>query len=333
MRSRLASLFAVCALTFPVSDMAAAQTPAFISAANELRLCLWENGGLRSAERAGELERGIERYRSESIWAVTETGPGLFRVTRAKPSGMTAEIKLPDDSGAAYCFLFGPKRQAGDAARAADRFVEMGLLQGLQAAEPAAGMQRRYIAPELPFGMELIAYNAEGFGEIVGLTFTGLNETAPSRQLTSGRPEVSRDTVRAYTAWALETCIRNFGNADWMRGAFETGGFAYGWQEGGSSGRHVYFLEDNSLSASVAAHGCEIVTHYIAAPETHQLVRATLQRAYPGQYREWTSVGCGSFGRSGGDMPLVVNVADQSSGAAASCTGAGASRIWFEVPG
>lgn len=317
---------------------ASADTPRHISAANELRLCLWEKDGLRSAVRAGELHRGIERYRSETMWALTEIEPNLYRVTRAKPSGLTAEIKLPDETGAAHCLLFGPNLQTGDAALAADTFVEFGFMKGFAPAQAREGTQRRYVAADIPFSLELVAYHAEGFGDVVGLFFNGLNNVPVSRQLTAGRSDVPRDTVRAYVAWALQTCVLNLGNEDWMRSAIEKGGFVYGWPEGGSSGQHVYFLPDNSVSAGVSGHACDIETNYVGVTETLHLTRNTLNSAFPGQFSESQTSNssrgnCSSFYKTGGNPPVVIYVENLDAGATNTCFESGASRIRFEIPG
>lgn len=318
---------------------ALAETPRHVSAANELRICLWEKGGLRSAARAGELQRGIERFRTEDMWALTETAPNLYRVTRRSyQRGLTAEIKLPDDTGAAHCLLFGPNLQVGDAARAADTFVEFGFLQDLVPAQAQDGIQRRYVAPNLPFTLELIAYHAEGFGDVVGLFLSGLNDVPQSRQLTAGRADVPRDSVRAYMAWALQTCVLNLGNEGWIRSAIEKGGFVYGWPTGGSLVSHVYFLPDNSVSATVNGHACEIETNYVGVTETLQITRNTLNSAFPGQFTEYqTSTSsrgnCTSFSKTGSNQPLVIYVENLDPGASFNCAESGASRIRFEIPG
>ena len=71
-----------------------ASTPSHISAANELRLCLWERGGLRGAERANELQRGIDRYRTESGWALSEIAYWLMG-SLANASWTEVSVALP----------------------------------------------------------------------------------------------------------------------------------------------------------------------------------------------------------------------------------------------
>ncbi|WP_144389781.1 hypothetical protein [Phaeobacter sp. 22II1-1F12B] len=227
----------------------------------------------------------------------------------------------------------------GQAAGAADKFVEFGILKGFPegggfvAAEPLPNMSRRYVAQGLPFSLELVAYEAPGFGQIVGMTFTGLDKVEDARQLTAGQPPESRDTLRAYSAWALQTCAQNISDSDWLRSAFDNSGMEYGWP---ASNGHVYFLADNTLSANVGSFTCEIDTHYMGVTEARQLVRETLNRAYPGQFNESESSysGCPRFiSNANPNMPIIINVENLDKDAQRTCVENGASRIYFEIPG
>ncbi|MCB1343265.1 MAG: hypothetical protein KDK24_19795 [Pseudooceanicola sp.] len=332
--TRLFALLLAAFASVPVT--APAQTPRHIAASNELRICLWEQGGLRSLAQAWELSRGIDYFRGERIWAVSETGAGLYRVTRSKPSGLIAEIRLPDASGNATCLLFGPALQPGDAALAADHFVSTRYPEGFRPAEPTPGLERRYVAVGLPYQLELVAYRAEGFGDIVGMVLTGASSLPTARQLTAGQPDVSRETVRAYAAWALEICARNIGNDEWIRAAIEKGGFVLDPAAVVGSSMTKYFLPDNSMSASVGAFLCDIETRYMGAAETVQLTRDTLNRAFPGVYREdqASNGDCRAFhSTAGGNMPINIYVGNIGQGAQRVCAEDGTSRIKFEIPG
>ncbi|MGR3565956.1 MAG: hypothetical protein ACU0FH_07380 [Heliomarina sp.] len=333
-----AALAISASLFFP--DTVNAQTPGDIKAANELRVCLWEEGGIRSAPRAGELQLGIDRFQNEKIWSVNQVETGVYRITRNQPSGLTAEIRLPDENGNATCLVYGPAMSAGQAAGAADKFVEFGTLKGFPegggfvAAEPLQNMSRRYVAQGLPFSLELVAYEAPGFGQIVGMTFAGLDKVEDARQLTVGQAPASRETLRAYSAWALQTCAQNIADSDWLRSAFDNSGLEYGWP---ASNGHVYFLPDNSLSVKFNSYTCEIDTHYMGVAEARQLVRETLNRAYPGQFSDMQSSdgsGCQSFiSHANPNMPIIVNVENLDNDARRTCVEDGSSRIYFEIPG
>ena len=126
-------------------------------------------------------------------------------------------------------------------------------------------------------------------------------------------------------------------DAEQEKEGIEKGGFVFGWNKGGGSNERVYFLPDNSLSVAVSAIQCEIDTRYVGVAEAQQLVRDTLNRAFPGQFQErpgHSSQGyCPGFSRDWGDMPYIINVEDLDDRSGRSCLGNGASRISFEVAG
>ncbi len=305
-----------------------------ISAANELRVCLWDrDGSLRTAPRAGELAGGVAYFQSSPHFAITEIATGTYRVTRRKPSGLSVDLKLPDGAGQASCLLFGLKLQPGDAARTADKFVELGFLQGFVPAQPGAGLDRRYVAQGLPFAMELVAYDAPGFGQVVGLMLSGLNRVAPSRQLTSAQPGFARDTIRAFAAWTLQTCVNHLLDAPTLRKALEDAGFVYGWPAGSRQSRHVYFLPDNSLSVTVGSGSCDIKTNYMGGREAAALTHETLTRAFPGGFRANTSGATGCARHIGTNRLQIIYVYSLKGGRGSGCLEDGTSLITFEIPG
>lgn len=332
-RSGLAAALVQAAVAVAVPESVAADAASANSVANSLKICLRDHEGFRDGPRAADLATAVE-VAPGPRWTVTPIGDGLFRLTGSSDPTVI-DIKVPDVAGSAHCLAFGAKMQPGDAPLVADRFVELGYIQGFVAAEPAEGMSRRYVMPGLPFQMELVSYEAEGFGQVVGLTFAGVTGPQEARKLADAG-QVAPETALAFLGWTLQTCIQTFGNTESMRAALEAGGFEFGHADGRQE-QFTYFLPDNSVSATVGSYTCNIDTNQVGVGRSVPQATSVLNQSMPGQFQqnERSTGGCiGYYRRSGGDQgPLNIYVGDLANGRGQSCVEDGTTRIRFEIPG
>ena len=326
----LAWLTALC-LALPTQ----AQTPRGVSVANSLRICLLEKGGFRDAPRAADLQASVA-VAPGPRWNVTEIATGVFRLT-SHIDPIIVEIKLPDANGNGHCLAFGGGLTPGDAAKAADTYVEFGFGRGLEPVPPSNGVLRRFQHPGLEFGYELLAYEAPVIGPIVGLAFTNVSANRPvKRELTGRDPQVSQQNVRTLLGWTTAVCALTLGDAARTKQTLEGGGFEFGHGSGGSSPRSTYFYPDNSISAEVASYMCEIGSRYLSGPDAVDVVMAALNQHLPGQFtmRGASREICATFSRNPGTGgPLVIYVSSWSTDSRRHCANDGTTRIQFEIPG
>jgi hypothetical protein len=313
----------------------AAQTPLPVSVANLIRFCLFGPDGLRPAQTAFELEYAVQKLQNTPRGVLSQAAPGLYRFSQTNPT-MTLELKLPDAQGAGHCLAYGPALNAGDAAAAADKFVEFRFLGDSMTALPTSGtITRRYSVPNLPYTLELLAYGADGFGNIVGLSFSGVQPGTGSKRLAPAGT-ASDAVVQQAIGGALLACARHIGNAPALRPAIEAAGFVYERPADSQGDRLIYFGASDTVRVNAGGFRCEIESASIQAGTSAQLVSAYLNAQLPGQFTAYgTQQGrCASFIRqSGASAPLSISVRNPGSNGNAPCNPAGASVIHFEVPG
>ena len=311
------------------------QTPAATSVANDLRASIAGEGGLRDAQRIGQLDASMARVPNRRWTNVVEIAPGVHRISDAK-ADITIEIKLRDATGAAHCVAFGPKLRPGDGALAADKFVELGFMTGFVNSPPRAGTQRRYVVANAPYTAELVAMQTAEQGDVVGFVFSDVPAGLTTRALSRGDASVSTAAVQSALGNGINICLRNFFQADSVDQSLTAAGFEFGFETGGSYPQQTYFTADNAVSVTLGQGSCRIETAYLSPEGTRQVTAQALERNAAGIFRFNTSGydGCPSFSAGPGlNMPLVLGITNLSSGGRATCIADGTSRIRFEVPG
>ncbi len=172
------------------------------SIANDLKICLRDTQGFRGGAQLANLQTTVNLPPSRR-WVQTQAGPGVYRLTNPRDP-LFIEIKLPDGTGNGHCFALAPSLSAEMAAAAADRFVELGFMDGLTPGPSGNGVYRRYVREGLPFQMELVAFEAQGFGAAVGLSFAGVMPENLEKRALAAQPA----PVAAQNAAAFIPCAR-----------------------------------------------------------------------------------------------------------------------------
>lgn len=325
---------AAIALSFLQGAPLQAQTPAPVSLANDMRACAVDGSGFRKTARMGELKASLAQVPNRRWPQVTEIAPGVHRLANSK-SPTVIEIKLPETDGTAHCVAFGPNLSAGQGALVADKFVELGFLKGFTAAPPTAGTTRRYVMQNAPYSVELIAYSAEGFGEIVGFSFAGVPKDLTTRAASSGDPDVTYQGLEASLTNAVNMCFWGTSNRQDARHALEQAGYELGFADGREPDQRTYFTPDNSVSVRITSWSCDIVTHYLSPSAALQITQNALNTTASGVFRRYTEnqSGCDMLtaAGSGFHMPVYVNFYKAERADGASCTENGTSRITFGV--
>lgn len=314
---------------------AAAQTPAPVSVANDLRACIVDQNGFREAARLAQLDASMAMVPNRRWSNVTEVAPGVHRIMGSTPD-ITIEIKLRDASGAAHCMAFGSKLGSGQAALAADKFVELGFLTGLEPAPPEQGMSRRYVVTGPPYKAELIALRSTGHGEVVGFSFAGVPPNLTTRALSRADPNVTAQSVNLALSNAINICLRNYFDRATLQAALPAGGFDLGFADGRNENVQTFFTADNAVSVRLGPGQCQIETLYLSPSAAIQIVGAALNANAPGmfEFRNQSHTGCpGFFAGPGLNLPLSLNIQNTGPRGPATCTEDGTSRITFVVAG
>lgn len=302
-----------------------------MTASSFLKMCLSEDTGLRRAERAHEMDLGLPLL-SRQGWQVATVAPGLYRVSRNNGT-ITVEMKMPDAQGNAHCLAFGPGLLPGDAGRAADRFNQNGHL-GALVATPTQGYDRRYTAQGLPFQLDLVAYKAQGFGDVVGLVMSGIQPDTRSRELSPSGAQLQ--SVQNAISAAIRVCINALGNAEAQRVGMTSAGLQYERAADAQGRLHTYFTPDNAVKVTSGPGTCVIETRQMPVSFAVQTTFAAAHATRPGQFDMKTEnrTGCRYvLARPGTGMPIsfqVRNIAGQGNGA---CADDGTSRITLVVAG
>jgi hypothetical protein len=324
-----ALLFSIC-----LAAPAFAQTPAATSVANDLRACIAGPAGFRGATEIGYRQASLDALPNRKWTNVTEIAPGVFRLNGAS-GGITIEIKLPDASGAAHCVAFGPALVAGQGGLSADKFVELGFLDGLAPAPAAQGMTRRYTLAGASHAADLVAYATKG-GEFVGFVFNGVPQDRKMRALSSADPAITSQSVRAALANAVDICLRNYFSRETRDAALSTHGFEFAYATGGKASKDIYFTGDNAVSVLVSPGTCEVETNYIGPAGAAQVAGDVLNVTAPGifSYHVEKHDGCPSYYQDGRlDPPVFLNIRNMKRTGNTGCVEDGTARIILGVAG
>lgn len=315
-----------------IGERATAQTPLPTTVANLIRYCLFSPDGLRAPEAAFDMQQAVQHLARRSGPKFSEVAPGLYRLANPNPS-VTVEMKLRATDGTAHCLVYGPGLFPGMGAPSADKFVELFYRNAILAA-PTGSVTRRYTFAGLPYQMELVSYVAQGVGEVVGLTFTGLSANLRSAQLADAGAASAAET-QGVIGNAMLACAQNIGGGLNQRQALEAAGVRHDRPIGTSGFSHVYFGANNTVKVIAGPGTCQIQSRSVPAGTAVQLVQNYLNARMPGVFVSGTSdrYVCGLFRNvSPTSGPLILQVGNIDN-PAAYCSPLGAAQIDFVVPG
>lgn len=313
---------------------ATAQNTSANSIANVLRFCTFSPDGRRTAAHAFELEDAIPTLSNTPRGTLSKVGPGLYRFSVQNPQ-ITLELKMVDSSGNGHCLTYGPALFPGFGAAVADEFVRMQFLRGLTPATPASTMTRRYTSVNLPYALELVSYNAPGFGEIAGLIFSGVQPGMRATKLASASAATPAQT-QGLLGNAVVACAQFISPGTNLRAALEAAGMRVDRPSASSDQWLIYFGANNTVQIEAGPGWCEIKSTAVQAGTTAQLVNNYLSARLPGQFtpRNPHEGVCANFGsQNTNGVPLFIEIRNPNVRGRQPCNPAGASEIQFVIPG
>lgn len=310
-----------------LASPAAAQTQGALKAGDALRQCLHGSGPLSTP---AQFRNGLNAAKAFG-WVETRINPEMHRLDQGD---ISIEIQFSDLEGTAYCIVFGPALQPGDAMMAADRAIAQGLMPPLtrRVEPPPQGLSRYYMLQEGPTKRALMAYTNADAGEVVGFVLS----VAPQGRPVEQPQQPPQDAAIANFTLAAELCMRPGIGGPQRAQMFRKAGFGerVDRSTGNSDTTHYFTAPGNTATAQLyygeMPSDCFATSTSLGVTQASQILDGLAPRLYPSYLRTVTQgpggAICVTYRQPGTPIPHTLGVSAQD--VAQGCVDNGTARIF-----